>query len=89
VVTIALQAALEERTKNLSLTPSSAAVLENVTQKPTGAVDAAQLPPEAEKAVSETYTVAFHWAMVLNATMAFTGGLIAAATIGDPSSHRR
>jgi EmrB/QacA subfamily drug resistance transporter len=89
VVTIAFQAALEERITNLSLTPSSAAVLENMTQKPTGAVDAAQLPPEAEKAVSESYTVAFHWAMVLNATMAFAGGLIATATIRDPSSHRR
>jgi hypothetical protein len=89
VVTIAFQAALGERTKNLSLTPSSAAVLENVTQKPTGAVDAVQLPPEAEKAVSESYTVAFHWAMVLSATMAFAGGLIAAATIRDPSSRPR
>lgn len=38
-------------------------------------------------AVNESHTVAFHWAMVVNAIMAFTGGLVAAATIRDPSSH--
>jgi EmrB/QacA subfamily drug resistance transporter len=88
VLTATFTVALETRTENLSLDPSEAATLETISQDLSGTQEATQLPPEAQTAVDESYTVALHWVIVVTAVMAFVGGLVAVMMIRDPAPER-
>jgi hypothetical protein len=88
VLTATFTVALETQTENLSLDPSEAATLETISQDLSGTQEATQLPPEAQTAVDESYTVALHWVIVVTAVMAFVGGLVAVMMIRDPAPER-
>ncbi len=81
VVTLAFNTSLDRQTAGLSLSPSARAVLQRVAQDPTGTADVAGLPQDAARAVKQSYTFAFHRAMLVGAAMAWAGGLAAALTL--------
>jgi len=81
IVTLTFNAAVENRIDDLSLDPSTVEAIEEVAAEPTGSFDVAELPPEAEEAVTSSYTVAFQRAMIVSAGMAAAGGAVAALTI--------
>jgi EmrB/QacA subfamily drug resistance transporter len=89
VVTLAFNASLERQAAGLSLPAPAQAALQRVAQNPTGSADVAGLPPNAAKAVRQSYTFAFHRAMVVAAAMAWAGGLVAALTLrnGDKEQN--
>lgn len=84
VVSLAFTAGLDERARGLP--PTAAAFVHDAGQTgsgiaPTGA------SPEAITAVADAYTIAFHWAMLACALLAFASGLVALAIIRDPRKH--
>jgi EmrB/QacA subfamily drug resistance transporter len=81
VVTLAFDASLAQQTAGLSLAPSAQAALQSVARDPTGSADVAGLPPGAVGAVKQSYTFAFHRAMIVGTAMAWAGGLAAALTL--------
>jgi EmrB/QacA subfamily drug resistance transporter len=81
IVTLSFNSAVESRIEELSLSSSAAEAIEGVVREPTGAFDVERLPPEAREVVNSSYTVGFHRAMIVSASMAAAGGVLAALTI--------
>jgi EmrB/QacA subfamily drug resistance transporter len=86
VVTLTFRAVVASRIADLSLSPSATEAIERVAEEPTGGFDIEQLPPEASEAVASSYTVGFRRAMIVSASMAALGGIVAAITIQDTGS---
>jgi EmrB/QacA subfamily drug resistance transporter len=85
VVSAGFRSALEERTTTLALPAGTLAALQAAAQDPTGAVNVAGLPPEAQGAVDDAYTAAFRRAMLVAALAAALGGAAAAFAVRDPA----
>jgi hypothetical protein len=81
VVTLTFNASLDRRTANLSLRAPTEQALERIAGEPTGSLDVTQLPPEAGRAVQMAFTDGFQRVMIVNAIMAFAGGVISALLI--------
>lgn len=82
VVSLAFTAALNERT--LTLPPSIAGIVRDAGSVGSG-VAPHDAPPEAVTAIADAYTVAFHWAIIACALLAFASGIIAVTVIQDSS----
>jgi hypothetical protein len=82
-VTLTFNRLVTLRVEDLSLSPSAGEAIQRVEEDPTGSFDVEQLPPEAKRAVTSSYTVAFRRAMIVSASMAAAGGVLAALTIRD------
>ena len=87
VVTMTFQGELARRTSELALSPFQEQTLTEATADPTGAVDVAQLPPQAGQAVNQAYTRALHRAMLVSAVTAALGGLAAGVMIQKPQRN--
>jgi hypothetical protein len=83
VVSLTFTAEVTSRTEPLSLDHSAVETIRRVQEDPTGAFEVAQLPAKAEQAVASSYTVAFRRAMIVSATAAALGGVLAGLTIRD------
>jgi len=86
VVSLSFRAVVASRTEDLSLSPEASQAIEKVADEPTGAFDVEHLSPEAREAVTASYTVAFHRAMLVSAAMAAAGGVVAGLMIRDGAS---
>jgi MFS family permease len=87
VVTLTFNRLIARRIEDLSLSPSTVEAIRRVAEEPTGAFDVEQLPPEAREAVDSSYTAGFRRAMLVSASMAAAGGVLAALTIRDRTSR--
>lgn len=81
VVSLTFNASLAQRTSSMNLSQASQQALTKIAQNPTGSTASAALPPQAQEAVNQAYTVAFRRALEVCAALAFIGGGIAALTI--------
>jgi EmrB/QacA subfamily drug resistance transporter len=81
VVATTFRGELAQQTAQLALSPSQEQILTEATADPTGAVDVAQLPPQAGQAVNRAYTQALHQAMLVSAATAVLGGVVAGVMI--------
>ncbi|HSJ54660.1 MAG TPA: MFS transporter, partial [Anaerolineae bacterium] len=87
VVSMAFRSALEQGTADLSLSAEGQAALEEAAEDPTGNLDVAGLPAEAQAAVDNAYTAAFRRAMLVAALAAALGGGVAVVAVRDPAGE--
>jgi len=88
VVSLAFRSALEQGTACLSLSAEGQAALQEAAEDPTGAMDVAGLPAEAQAAVDNAYTAAFRRAMLVAALAAAVGGGVAIIAVRDPAEKQ-
>jgi EmrB/QacA subfamily drug resistance transporter len=81
VVATTFQGVVDAQIAGLALTPPQEQALNEATSDPTGRVDAALLPAQAQRLVAEAYTQALRGAMLVSAAAAVLGGLVAWVTI--------
>jgi len=81
IVSLSFSNALAKQTQGLSMDPAEKSILNRATADPTGSVDTSGLRPEVDRALQQSYTQAFHLAMLVCASSVFSGGVIAGALI--------
>ncbi len=82
VVSLAFNATLADRTRDLAVSPAISAQLAVARRDPSGARPVADLDPAVAAAITDAATASFRQAMIVNAILAALGGLAAALTMG-------